>query len=146
MGTPGFPSHLPFRRRLPFHRIRVGSSAQTHSFAVPELPSWRRSSNGDEISTAMRAGRWCVAALLAVTAQNCSAASTTDSSRAGRVQAASNENQTTVKPGKNGYGTVTYGSASSDSSDSSEAAANRLALEEAEALHPNLRLRLGIGI
>nr|QOW95968.1 SEP1 [Phytophthora capsici] len=94
----------------------------------------------------MRSGRWCMVALVAVTVVNCSAASTTDSSGAGQVQAAENESAKAVKPGKNGYGTVTYGSASSDSGDNSEAAANRLALEKAEAQHPNMRLRLGIGI
>ncbi|KAG7386018.1 hypothetical protein PHYPSEUDO_000873 [Phytophthora pseudosyringae] len=99
----------------------------------------------------MRAGRWCAvaAALLAVAALDCSAATSVaadSSGGAGRVQAANNESATKVKSGKNGYGTVTYASGSSDSSDSPKAAANRLALEEAEALQPNLRLRLGIGI
>ncbi|KAH7488206.1 hypothetical protein KRP22_009154 [Phytophthora ramorum] len=97
----------------------------------------------------MRAGRWCAAAamtvLLATDYSSATPQAKTTSSETGRVQAAA-QSTATVKPGSNGYGTVTYSSETSDSSDSSEAAANRLALEEAEALHPNLRLRLGIGI
>ncbi|KAG3117927.1 hypothetical protein PI124_g3940 [Phytophthora idaei] len=97
----------------------------------------------------MRAGLWCAAVLLAAVALDGSTA-TTNNYGAGHVQAPDKENSSTkVKPGSNGYGTVTYASASGDSndrSDRSEAAANRLTLEEAEAQHPNLRLRLSIGI
>nr|QOW95969.1 SEP1 [Phytophthora sojae] len=104
----------------------------------------------------MRTRRWCAAAILAIATLDCSSAtpqaaaaalsSTTQDSEAGHVQAAGNESSTTVKPGRNGYGTVTYGSASIDSGKDAEATANRLALEEAQRQHPNLRLRLGIGI
>ncbi|KAG6961147.1 hypothetical protein JG688_00009261 [Phytophthora aleatoria] len=94
----------------------------------------------------MRAGLWCAAVLLAAVALDGSTA-TTNNYGAGHVQAPDKENSSTkVKPGSNGYGTVTYASASGDSNDRSEAAANRLTLEEAEAQHPNLRLRLSIGI
>ncbi|GMF37665.1 unnamed protein product [Phytophthora fragariaefolia] len=99
--------------------------------------------------------RWCTVALLVLhcsgaTGQAEAALSKTttmvQASDAGRVQAPANEISATVKPGRNGYGTVTYGSTSVDRGDDSEATANRLALAEAEKKHPNLRLRLGIGI
>jgi hypothetical protein len=94
----------------------------------------------------MRAGRWCTAALLAAVAALDGTGATYQElgSSAGHVQA--NDGSSAVKPGSNGFGTVTYGSASSDSGDSSDDAAARLKLEQAEALQPNLRLRLGIGI
>ncbi|ETM32245.1 hypothetical protein F441_20999 [Phytophthora nicotianae CJ01A1] len=92
----------------------------------------------------MRAEWRSVAVLLAVISLT-GCAATTNGYGAGHVQAPDKENSfTKVKPGSNGYGTVTY--ASSDSNDRSEDAANRLALEEAQAQHPNLRLRLSIGI
>ncbi|ETI34714.1 hypothetical protein F442_20956 [Phytophthora nicotianae P10297] len=94
----------------------------------------------------MRAEWRSVAVLLAVISLT-GCAATTNGYGAGHVQAPDKENSfTKVKPGSNGYGTVTYASASSDSNDRSEDAANRLALEEAQAQHPNLRLRLSIGI
>ncbi|KAE9024532.1 hypothetical protein PR003_g12421 [Phytophthora rubi] len=109
----------------------------------------------------MQTRGWRAALLLAIATLDCSggiphAAAAVQSSmttptmnqgsEAGHVQPADNENSVKVKPGRNGYGTVTYGSASSDSGEDSKATANRLALEKAQRQHPNLRLRLGIGI
>ncbi|KAG6580400.1 uncharacterized protein IUM83_14299 [Phytophthora cinnamomi] len=101
----------------------------------------------------MQTRRWCVVALLVIATLDFSGAApeaeatTNQDSKAGHVQAAGNDTSATVKPGRNGYGTVTYdGSASSDSGEDSEVTANRLALEEAQKQHPHLRLRLGIGI